>query len=133
MNKIKTIKLLGLLTTAALLTVTLNAKGLGTQHGYGMGESADKAGVIKPKYQGTVLKVLDGQAYTYLKIDEKVSGKNTEKLKAFWIVVDKSSAKAGDYVRFQKELVTKKFTSKTLNRTFDEIMFASKLEYKVSK
>ena len=133
MNTNKTLKLLGLLTATALLTVNINAKGLGTEHGMGLGETMPQSDVIKAKYQGVVLEVLDAQSYTYLKIDEKLSGNDTEKLKDFWIVVDKSSAQVGDYVRFQKELVTKKFNSKELNRDFDEIMFASKLEYRVSK
>ena len=133
MIKIKTIKLIGLLTTTLLLAGNINAKGLSDKHTFGIGETGEKSTKIKPKYQGVILEVLDGKAYTYLKIDEKTPGYDPKKLKSFWIVVDKSSAKVGDYVRFQKELVTKKFKSQTLNRTFEEIMFASKLEYRISK
>ena len=128
-----TSRLIGLLAVATLLTTNINAKGLGTEHALGLGEIGTKADVIKPKYQGIILEVLDAKAYTYLKIDEKTPGFDPKKLKSFWIVVDKSSAKVGDYVRFQKELVTKNFKSKELNRTFEEVMFASKLEYRVSK
>jgi hypothetical protein len=76
---------------------------------------------------------LDAKEYTYLKVDEKTPGYDPKKLKSFWVVVDRTSAKVGDYVRFKKELVTKMFKSKTLNRNFDEVMFASNLEYRVSK
>jgi hypothetical protein len=133
MKTFTTIKLLSLLTSSVLLTSNLYAKGLGANHGYGIGEKIGKSDVVKPRYQGIVLEVLDGKSYTYLKIDEKIPESATKELKAFWIVVDKSSAKVGDYVRFQKELVTKNFKSKTLNKTFPEVMFASQLEYRVSK
>jgi len=129
----KTLKILGLTTITMFLAVSLNAKGLGAEHSLGLGEKMEKLDVSKPRYQGTIIEVLDAKSYTYLKIDEKTSSDDQKKLKEFWIVVDKSSAKVEDYVRFQKELVTKNFQSEELNRTFDEIMFASKLEYRVSK
>ena len=126
-------KKISLILTAGLLTVSLNAQGLGNQHGMGIGEKIGASKEIKPKYQGIVLEVLDAGSYTYLKIDEKTPGYDPKKLKSFWIAVDSSSAKVGDYVRFQKELVTKKFKSKALNKDFDELMFASQLEYRLSK
>lgn len=122
---------ISLFTTAILLVGNLNAQSLGTQHGVGLALEASISDKIKPRYQGIILEVLDTKEYTYLKIDDKTPGSNPKKLKSFWIVVDKSSAKVGDYVRFQKELVTKNFKSKTLNRDFDEVMFASHLEYRV--
>jgi len=133
MNISKTIKLVGVTAATLLLTSSISAKGLGTQHGAIDDQFSEKSDVIKPKYQGVILEILDAKSYTYLKIDEKTPGYDPKELKTFWIVVDKSSAKVGDYVRFQKELVTKNFKSKELSRTFDEVMFASKLEYRVSK
>jgi len=133
MNIRKTIKLFGIVTATVLLVGSLSAKGLETHHGNIADGMSEKSDVIKPKYQGVILEVLDAKAYTYLKVDEKTPGYDPKKLKAFWIVVDRSSAQVGDYVRFQKELVTKNFKSKELKRTFDEVMFASKLEYRVSK
>ena len=79
-----------------------------------------------PYYQGEVVSVEQAGAYTYLKIKEKTE-------KTFWVAVNSADVKVGDYVRFQKELVTKNFKSKALKRTFGELMFASKLEYRVSK
>lgn len=81
---------------------------------------------VKPFYQGEAIKVEHGGAYTYLEVKEHSE-------KTFWIAVTNSDVKKGDYIRFKKELVTKKFKSKALNRTFDEIMFASNLQHKVSK
>ena len=126
-------KKISILLTAGLLAISLNAQGLENHHGLGIGEKIGLTDEIKPKYQGKVLEVLDAGAYTYLKIDEQTPGYDPKKLKTFWIAVDRSSAKVGDYVRFQKELVTKMYKSKTLNKNFDELMFASQLEYRVSK
>ena len=52
--------------------------------------------------------------------------------KDFWIAVGATPANIGDEVRFQKELVTKNYKSKTLNKTFDELMFASNLQHKMN-
>jgi formylmethanofuran:tetrahydromethanopterin formyltransferase len=82
--------------------------------------------VVKPFYQGKVLSVEHGGAYTYLEVKESTQ-------LSFWVAVTRSDVKIGDYVRFQKELVTNGFKSKALNKTFDELMFASNLQHKVSQ
>lgn len=118
--------------TLLLLVGGLNAQETKRYHGAIGGENSNSSKPA-PRYQGVVLEVLDAKAYTYLKINETLQGDDSTKLKSFWIAVENSAVKVGDYVRFKKELVTKNFKSKTLNRTFDEVMFASQLEYKVSK
>ena len=80
----------------------------------------------KPYYQGDVVSVEQGGAYTYLEVKEQTE-------KTFWIAVSSSEVKVGDYVRFQKELVMKDFKSKALKKTFGELMFASALQYRVNK
>lgn len=82
--------------------------------------------IVQPYYQGEVVSVEHGGAYTYLEIRE-----HTEE--TFWVAVNAAEVKVGDYVRFQKELVAKNFESKALDRTFDELMFASNLQHKVQK
>ena len=77
----------------------------------------------KPFYYGSVQEVQHGGSYTYMRVKE-----NTKE--TFWVVVNNSDVKKGDYVRFKKQLVAKDFESKELNRKFDEIMFADNLEYK---
>ena len=84
-----------------------------------------KAEMTRPFYQGTVVEAIDTVGYSYLKIKEKTQ-------KTFWIaVIKQSDVKKGDHVRFQKEMVIQKFKSKSLNKTFDEIMFASNLQRKI--
>lgn len=80
----------------------------------------------KPYYQGEIIKIEQGGGYTYLEILEKTD-------MSFWIVVEKVDAKVGDYVMFQEDLVAKDFYSKTLDRNFEEIMFATNLQYRVSE
>ena len=77
----------------------------------------------RPFYYGSVQEVKHGGSYTYMRIKE-----NTEE--TFWVVVDNSDVKKGDYVRFKQQLVAKNFESKELKRKFDVIMFADNLEYK---
>ena len=89
---------------------------------------------MKPFCQGTIKETIDAGGYTYLLIEENLEGhvhKEGHEHKEFWIAVEKTPAKVGDVVRFRKELVTEHFYSKILDRTFDELMFASNLQYKV--
>jgi hypothetical protein len=81
---------------------------------------------IKPFYQGEIISIEHGGAYTYLEILEKTE-------MSFWIVVDKVDAKKGDFVMFQEDLVAENFHSKALDKTFDEIMFATNLQYRVKE
>lgn len=82
--------------------------------------------IVKPYYQGEVVTVEHGGAYSYLEVKE-----HTEE--TFWVAVNAAEVKVGDYVRFQKELVTKNFKSKALDRTFDELIFGSNLQHKIIK
>jgi hypothetical protein len=92
--------------------------------------------VNKPFYQGMIVEVKDAGGYTYILIKEDLTGHKHEKgdeHNDFWIVVEQTTAQVGDEVRFQKELVTKNYVSKALGETFDELMFASNLQYKVKE
>jgi hypothetical protein len=67
--------------------------------------------------EGKVLSTLDAPGYTYMELA------NTEK--KFWIAAPTTRVKVGDRVRFEQSLVMKNFNSKTLNRTFDQIIFVN--------
>ena len=98
------------------------------------GTNETKVDSNKPFYQGTVIEAIDAGGYTYLKIKEHlVNHKHEEghEHKDFWIAVEKTPAAIGDEVRFQSELVSKNYKSQTLNRVFEELMFASNLQHKV--
>lgn len=80
----------------------------------------------KNAYEGIVTEVINGGGYTYLQIEE-------QNKKRFWIAVTGQPVKEGTQVRFKEEMVIKDFQSKALNRKFDEIMFASDLQYRTDK
>ena len=80
----------------------------------------------KPYYQGEIVNFEHGGGYTYIEVKEKTE-------LTFWIAVEAAEVKKGDFIKFRKEMVAKDFKSKTLNKTFDEIMFASDLQYKVTE
>jgi hypothetical protein len=68
-------------------------------------------------HKGKVLQKIDTAGYTYLEIEEK-----GQKL---WVAVLKTEVQKGDTVEIPESPVMVNFTSKTLNRTFDEILFAA--------
>ena len=104
-----------------LMLTSLNAQA--TQEVNATAETNTTANT-NPYYQGDVMAVEHGGAYTYLEIQEKTN-------KTFWVAVSNADVKVGDYVRFQMELVTQNFKSKALDRTFDELMFGSSLQQRV--
>jgi hypothetical protein len=72
-----------------------------------------------PNHKGKVLQTMDASSYTYVEVEEK-----GEKL---WLAVMKTAVKKGDIVEFPDSPPMINFTSKTLNRTFDKIIFAQGL------
>jgi hypothetical protein len=79
--------------------------------------SASSAAAGMPNNEGKVLATLDAPGYTYMELA------NTEK--RFWIAAPTTKVKVGDRIRFDQSLVMKNFNSKTLNRTFDQIIFVN--------
>jgi len=81
------------------------------------GASSANAATGMAANEGKVLSTLDAPGYTYMELA------NTEK--KFWIAAPTTRVKVGDRVRFEQSLVMKNFNSKTLNRTFDQIIFVN--------
>ena len=73
-------------------------------------------------FEGTVVDTLNGGGYTYMQIDDTK--------KKYWVAVEGAQVQKGTEVRFTEEMKIKNFESKTLNRTFDEIVFASNLQHR---
>ncbi len=67
---------------------------------------------------GKVLECMDSGGYTYMKLN---TGDQP------WIAIPQAEVKAGDDVACYNGMVMSNFTSKTLNRTFDSIIFSSGL------
>lgn len=70
-------------------------------------------------HTATVLETMNSGGYTYLKVDEDG--------KVFWAAAPAAQVKVGDQVNFTEQMKKVNFTSPSLNRTFDELMFVSGL------
>lgn len=67
-------------------------------------------------HKGKVVSTMDAAGYTYLEVEEK-----GQKL---WVAVMQTKVKVGDQVEFPDSPPMLNFHSKTLNRTFEKIIFA---------
>lgn len=97
-------KLLALAAAAALLCIA------------GALASADESLPLS----GTVIETMDSGGYTYCLIEK--NGAKT------WVAVPKTSIKVGQEVSFKPGPVMTNFASKTLNKTFDRIVFSEGLD-----
>lgn len=68
---------------------------------------------------GKVLETMDSGGYTYLKVD---TGNGQP-----WVAIPQSQVSVGDEITYQPGMVMNNFASKTLNKTFDSIVFSSGL------
>ena len=69
-----------------------------------------------PTHKGKVLTTMDAAGYTYMEVEE-----NGQKL---WVAIMQTPIKVGDVVEFPDSPPMSNFTSKTLKRTFEKIIFA---------
>lgn len=74
-------------------------------------------------YTGVVVDILNGGGYTYLQIEDNFK-------KTHWAALEGVNIDKGVEVRFTEEMRAEKFESKTLNRTFENLIFASNLQYR---
>lgn len=64
-----------------------------------------------------IIETMSSGGYTYMKVQE---GKNS-----YWVAMTLRDAKVGQNIKFSEQGWMKDFKSKTLNRTFDNILFAA--------
>jgi hypothetical protein len=69
------------------------------------------------KLAGKVVETIDGGGYTYISLEK--DGKKT------WAAVPVTKVTLGDQIELQPGMTMPNFTSKALNRTFDNIIFSS--------
>ena len=70
-------------------------------------------------HKGKVLQTMEAGSYSYVEVEEK-----GQKL---WVAAMKAKVSKGDTVEFPDSKPMENFQSKTLNRTFDKIIFAESL------
>lgn len=68
---------------------------------------------------GKILEIQKVMGYDYLKVDRNGTGQ--------WVAIADLPVKVGDTIGYDDRLVMKNFKSKTLGRTFDEIIFANEV------
>ena len=79
-------------------------------------EAPSMAAAMSPS-DGKVISSMNASIYTYMELE---AGK-----KRFWIAAPTTKVKVGDRVRFVESMAMENFNSKSLNRTFDRIIFVS--------
>ncbi len=80
------------------------------------------AAAALPSNEGIVVSSIDTTGYTYI---ELANGNKT-----FWIAAPSTKVKNGDHLRFVESMSMHNFTSKTLNRTFDRVIFVTSTQAK---
>ena len=78
------------------------------------------AGANKYENTGKILEVIDTSMYTYM----QVSGAKG----AIWLAASKTNVKKGQSISYPTGVAMINFASKSLNRTFDSIIFLDKVE-----
>jgi hypothetical protein len=73
----------------------------------------------KGMHQAEVQETMNSGGYTYMKVSE--GGKS------YWIAATKIDIKKGAKIQFAEEMSLQNFQSKTLKRTFENIMFVSEI------
>jgi hypothetical protein len=82
------------------------------------GNARSKPMVPDQKVEGTVIEVHNAGSYTYLKVKDKTA-------KEQWAAVLQIPVKQGQKVLISQQMVMDNFQSKSLNRTFDKIIFGT--------
>jgi hypothetical protein len=85
---------------------------IGEAGAYGTSAETSKG----PAQGGTVLETMEGGGYTYMKLDQDGN--------TVWIAVRRANVAVGDKVEYVERMRMPNFTSKTLKKSFDEIVFA---------
>ena len=83
----------------------------------GTPETAQPTNMPKWSFAGKVVETIDAGGYTYVLADNGTEQK--------WVAIMKTDLAKGEEVTFSDGLLMRNFESKSLNRTFDEIVFSS--------
>ncbi len=87
---------------------------VGTQ-AWSYGSSMPSGGHNAIAHTATVLETMNSAGYTYVRVEEKG--------KAYWIALPQTELSVGEEISFYEQMLMENFTSNSLNRTFDRILF----------
>ena len=110
-------KLLPLLLITLLTTFTYAVESGHEGHDHADGTHTEQTQSPKGIYYGKVLEIQGVMGYKYLKIDEN----GTQQ----WVAIANAPVAVGDMIGYDKRTVMHNFESKSLGKTFKEIIFAS--------
>ncbi|MDP3842678.1 MAG: hypothetical protein Q8Q81_08795 [Oxalobacteraceae bacterium] len=82
--------------------------------------SGQQPGAGSAASQGEVKSVTAAGGYSYLEVDQGGT--------VVWLAAPETAVKAGDKVRWDGGMIMQNFTAKSLGRTFDNIIFADKVD-----
>ena len=82
-------------------------------------QAAPEAAIPPAPVTGKVLESMDAAGYTYINVETETGEK--------WIAVNLSAVEVGEKITFMDGMVMQNFFSKSLDRTFPEIVFSSGL------
>ncbi len=105
------------IVSATLAVLAFLVPGPAFSAGQGKEAVQSQPSEAEPELAGKVVETMDSGGYTYIRI-ETASGKK------LWVAVRQMKVKKGEYMAFIPGGVMVNFKSKTLNRTFDEIIFS---------
>jgi len=122
LNKRRPMMKLSNLVVAAAVVVVIGAVGCTSakQEAPAPVSQSQPAGNAAPAgiaLSGKVVETMNAGGYTYVSIEN--GGKRT------WVAIPGTKVTVGQQVTCQPGMVMQNFTSKTLNRTFDNIIFSS--------
>lgn len=110
-------KLLTFILITLLSTYTYAVEPGHEGHDHAKGEHTQKAQSPKGIYYGKVLEVQGVMGYKYLKVDENGT--------QLWVAIANAPVAVGDNIGYDKQVIMHNFESKSLGKTFKEIIFAS--------
>ncbi len=72
---------------------------------------------LNAMHVATALETMDAAGYTYVKVEEEG--------KVYWIAGPQTPVQVGSSISYIEQMIMTDFTSKSMNRTFDYLMFAT--------
>jgi hypothetical protein len=66
-------------------------------------------------HTATVVETMSSAGYTYIRVEEKGA--------KYWIALPETQVSVGEEISFYEQMLMEDFTSRSLNRTFDRILF----------
>lgn len=79
------------------------------------GPSMSAPGKAPIPHTATVKETMSSAGYTYIRVEEEG--------KSYWIALPETEVSVGETVSFYEQMLMENFNSRTLNRTFDRILF----------